>query len=85
MGSEMCIRDRLPSDLSVVGIGDFAGSAEIYPGLTTVRIPANRIGQMAADTLVAMSTDRDSQPFANQTVSTQLIIRESTTAPARVS
>ena len=75
----------LPADLSVVGIGDFAGSAEIYPGLTTVRIPANRIGQMAADTLVAMSTDRDSQPFANQTVSTQLIIRESTTAPARVS
>jgi len=71
----------LPADLSVVGIGDFAGSAEICPGLTTVRIPANQIGQMAADTLVAMSNNHDSQPFANQTVATQLIIRESTAAP----
>ena len=73
-------RLSLPSDLSVVGIGDFAGSAEICPGLTTVRIPAKRIGQMAADTLVAMSNDNDSRPFANQTVSTELIIRESTAA-----
>ncbi len=72
---------ELPTELSVVGIGDFAGSAEIYPGLTTVRIPANRIGQMAADTLVAMSNNNDSQPFANQTVSTELIIRESTAVP----
>jgi len=72
----------LPADLSVVGIGDFAGSAEICPGLTTVRIPANRIGQMAADTLVAMSNGSDSQPFANQTVSTQLVIRGSTAAYA---
>jgi LacI family transcriptional regulator len=73
----------LPSELSVVGIGDFAGSAEMCPGLTTVRIPANRIGQMAADTLVAMSSNNDSQPFANQTVATQLIIRSSTAAPVR--
>lgn len=73
----------LPADLSVAGVGDFAGSAEICPGLTTVRIPANRIGQMAADTLVSMSNKSESHPFANQTVSTQLIIRGSTAAPGR--
>jgi LacI family transcriptional regulator len=73
-------RLSLPSDLSVAGIGDFAGSAEICPGLTTVRIPANRIGQMAADTLVAMCSHSDSLPFINQTVSTQLVIRGSTAA-----
>ena len=72
--------NRARAALSVAGIGDFAGSAEICPGLTTIRIPANRIGQMAADTLVAMSSDNRSLPFVNQTVTTQLVIRGSTSA-----
>ncbi len=44
----------VPDDLSIVGIGDFPGSAAFEPGLTTVRIPARRIGQLAADALVEM-------------------------------
>ncbi|MCY3829991.1 MAG: LacI family DNA-binding transcriptional regulator [Rhodospirillaceae bacterium] len=43
---------RVPDDLSVIGIGDFRGSDAFEPGLTTVRIPARRIGQLAADALV---------------------------------
>ncbi len=46
---------NVPQDLSIVGIGDFAGSAHMEPGLTTVRLPAKRIGILAADTLVAMN------------------------------
>jgi len=46
---------RVPQDLSVVGIGDLRGSAELEPGLTTVRLPARRIGTLAADAIVAMS------------------------------
>lgn len=45
----------VPGSLSVVGIGDFAGSADIEPGLTTVRIPARRIGREAANMIVEMS------------------------------
>lgn len=45
----------VPDHLSIVGIGDFRGSAHMEPGLTTVRLPARRIGQIAADTLVAMN------------------------------
>jgi LacI family transcriptional regulator len=38
---------RVPDDISITGIGDFKGSAEIEPALTTVRIPAKRIGYEA--------------------------------------
>jgi LacI family transcriptional regulator len=37
----------IPADISIVGIGDFKGSSEMEPGLTTVRLPARRIGQRA--------------------------------------
>ena len=45
---------RVPDDVSVIGIGDFRGSSALEPGLTTVRIPARRIGQLAADALIEM-------------------------------
>lgn len=45
---------RVPDDLSIIGIGDFRGSDAFEPGLTTVRIPARRIGQLAASALVEM-------------------------------
>ena len=38
----------VPNDISVAGIGDFKGSSDIEPALTTVRLPAKRIGQNAA-------------------------------------
>ena len=44
----------IPGDLSVVGIGDFRSSAHIEPALTTVRIPARRIGRAAADEIVKL-------------------------------
>lgn len=68
---------KLPENLSVVGIGDFTGSADIVPSLTTVRIPANRIGQIAADALVEMSVQGDVTKFKNQLIDTQLIVRNS--------
>ena len=67
----------LPENLSVVGIGDFTGSADIVPALTTVRLPANRIGQIAADALIEMSEQGGVTHFTNQVIDTQLIVRES--------
>lgn len=39
----------VPGDLSVIGIGDFKGSREMEPSLTTVRLPAHSIGQQAGE------------------------------------
>jgi LacI family transcriptional regulator len=41
----------VPKDMSITGIGDFKGSADIEPPLTTVRIPARRIGREAGKAL----------------------------------
>ncbi|KIC44935.1 substrate-binding domain-containing protein [Tateyamaria sp. ANG-S1] len=46
----------VPKDISIVGIGDFKGSADIEPPLTTVRLPARRIGQEAGNALSAAIT-----------------------------
>jgi LacI family transcriptional regulator len=43
---------RIPQDLSIIGIGDFAGSADMFPALSTVQIPAHLIGVQAAQYLV---------------------------------
>lgn len=41
----------VPGDVSVIGIGDFKGSPDMEPGLTTVRIPAEDIGRIAGQRL----------------------------------
>lgn len=46
---------RVPEDVAVVGIGDFRGSEHMEPPLTTIRIPARRIGAAAADMIINMS------------------------------
>jgi len=50
---------RVPDELSVAGIGDFKSSAVIEPGLTTVRLPARRIGQISARSLISRSLGHD--------------------------
>lgn len=47
----------VPGDVTVVGIGDFKGSSEIEPALTTVRLPARRIGQEAGNAMVSAIID----------------------------
>lgn len=67
----------VPDALSVVGIGDFAGSAAIEPGLTTVRMPARRIGRLGADALIKRSGSADDGPTADIVIEAELIVRES--------
>ncbi|KIC17500.1 LacI family DNA-binding transcriptional regulator [Leisingera sp. ANG-DT] len=54
---------RVPEQLSVIGIGDFKGSAEVEPGLTTVRIPAGTIGTLAGEQFTAFITSDAPRPF----------------------
>ncbi len=49
----------VPGDLSIIGIGDFKGSREMEPPLTTIRLPARRIGASAGQQLARMITGAD--------------------------
>jgi len=69
---------RIPDALSVVGIGDFRGSAHMEPGLTTLRLPAHQIGQLAADTILEMSLSGLPPSEKRQNVEATLIERGST-------
>jgi len=63
------------------GIGDFKGSAEIEPGLTTVRLPAKRIGRGAADMIAALIDGRSLDP-PRVLIPSKLMLRNSTCALA---
>ncbi|MFK7996004.1 MAG: LacI family DNA-binding transcriptional regulator [Granulosicoccus sp.] len=69
---------RVPKQISVVGIGDFRGSSAIEPPLTTVRLPARRIGQTAASFLVNKLPQLDINALSDITIPSTLIVREST-------
>jgi len=59
---------RVPEDVSVTGIGDFKGSRDLEPPLTTIRIPAPQIGirgaQMILDSITGSDTDRQNTLLA---------------------
>jgi len=71
------LRIKVPHEISVVGIGDFKGSSAIEPPLTTVRLPARRIGQKAAETLINTQFNDITAP-PDHIIPAQLIVREST-------
>ncbi|WP_300034722.1 LacI family DNA-binding transcriptional regulator [uncultured Roseobacter sp.] len=52
---------RVPDDLSIVGIGDFKGSGEMSPALTTVHLPAREIGFLSGQQMVAIIAGSASQ------------------------
>ncbi len=71
----------IPRDVSVVGIGDFVGSEHLEPGLTTVRLPAKRIGRRAADVLLQMSETGLRPNPLHQAIPLELQVRNSTAQP----
>lgn len=71
----------IPNDVSIAGIGDFRGSEHLEPALTTVRLPAKRIGTTAADVLLHMSETGLPPTPAHQALPLSLKIRGSTAQP----
>ena len=71
---------RVPDDITVTGIGDFKGSREFEPALTTVRIPARQIGAKAADVIAQriVSPDDDAQ---GELVVPELTVRRTSGPP----
>lgn len=80
MGALRAIREaglRVPEDVSVVGFDDMPFAARADPPLTTIRQPIHRTGVIAAETLIDLITNRDSQPH-RIILPTEFVIRAST-------
>src|SRR5216110_1668549 len=74
---------RVPEDISVVGFDDIPGAEFSNPPLTTVRQPLLRMGQIAAQTVIARIEERG--VYAPEiAIEPEFVVREST-APARSS
>lgn len=68
----------IPLDLSVVGFDDIELARMLEPALTTVAIPAERIGEVAVDLLLGMI---DGGPRRAVTLALELRVRDSTGVP----
>jgi LacI family transcriptional regulator len=66
----------IPGDISLLGFDDLPHSAYTVPPLTTISQPVNRIGAMAASTVLAMSAGYEQT--VDQSVAASIVIRSST-------
>jgi DNA-binding LacI/PurR family transcriptional regulator len=68
---------RVPQDISVIGFDDIPGAAFNTPSLTTVRQPLNRMGEVAAQSLLERIEGKKDYP--NEiAIEPELVVREST-------
>lgn len=69
---------HVPDDIALVGHDDLPLATLVYPPLTTLRVDCLRLGEAAAELLLALI---DEKPASTQRIPTQLILRESLQAP----
>lgn len=69
----------IPSDVSVVGFDNIDLAAAINPPLTTLNVPHRRMGQAAAELLLAMRNQSDGA--AGVEFQTEIVVRESLGPP----
>ncbi|MGA8102427.1 MAG: substrate-binding domain-containing protein, partial [Candidatus Acidiferrales bacterium] len=68
---------RVPDDISVVGFDDIPSAAYTTPSLTTVRQPLQKMGKIAARTLLEQIEKR-SEYVPEIAIEPEFVIREST-------
>ena len=68
---------RVPQDISVIGFDDIPGAAFNNPSLTTVRQPLNRMGEVAAQSLLDRIEGKKEYPH-EIAIEPELVVREST-------
>jgi DNA-binding LacI/PurR family transcriptional regulator len=68
---------RVPEDVSVLGFDDIPASAYNNPGLTTVRQPLERMGRIAAKTVIDQ-IEGNSEYVAEIAIEPELVVRDST-------
>jgi LacI family transcriptional regulator len=85
IGAYRAIQERglsIPRDIAVASFNDIPAAQFLAPPLTTVRIPAERIGENAFDLLMEQMNGRDY--VKRVTIATELIWRESCRRPEDV-
>jgi DNA-binding LacI/PurR family transcriptional regulator len=68
---------RIPQDVSVMGFDDIPGAAFHMPSLTTVRQPLNRMGEVAAQSLLERIEGKK-EYLSEIAIEPELVVREST-------
>ena len=68
---------RVPQDVSVMGFDDIPGAAFHTPSLTTVHQPLNRMGEVAAQSLLERIEGKKEYPL-EIAIEPELVVREST-------
>lgn len=71
---------RVPEDIAMAGFDDIPFAARADPPLTTVRQPIQRMGTLAAETLIDLISHPQPQP-RRIILPTELLIRESSGPP----
>jgi LacI family xylobiose transport system transcriptional regulator len=71
---------EVPRDLSVVGYDDSPLASQLWPALTTVRLPVRDVGRQAASMLLA---EPGKGPATGLTVTPHLAVRDSSQPPRR--
>ncbi|WP_264214717.1 LacI family DNA-binding transcriptional regulator [Leisingera thetidis] len=66
---------RVPEDISIIGCDDFDFAELLDPPLTTIAVPAARMGQLAAETLWAAITQK--KPVEGHLIETRIAMRNS--------
>lgn len=65
---------RIPQDVGLTGFGDITPLADVTPGLTTVRVPTERLAQLA----LSLALEGPGDGTGSVTVSVTPVIRDST-------
>jgi DNA-binding LacI/PurR family transcriptional regulator len=71
---------RVPEDVSVVGFDDILSAAYCIPALTTVRQPLEKMGEIAARTLLDR-IDNPNSYLAEIAIEPEFVVRKSTAQP----
>jgi LacI family transcriptional regulator len=71
----------IPKDLSVIGFDDSTTAIQLWPPLTSVRLPVRDVGRLATAKLFAMQEKKHGPEGDVTDVIPKLVIRESTAAP----
>ncbi|MFF2326242.1 MULTISPECIES: LacI family DNA-binding transcriptional regulator [unclassified Streptomyces] len=69
---------RVPDDVSVTGFDDLALATAVEPELTTVRLPAEQVGERGMDALLAVLDGRPAEPGS---LPVRLVVRGSSAPP----
>ncbi|GIK40550.1 MAG: LacI family transcriptional regulator [Chloroflexota bacterium] len=71
----------IPGDISIIGFDDTAGSAYLYPPLTTIRFSKAEMGHEAAHILFDLIQQPESVPPRIVKLPVELVVRQSTAPP----